>query len=52
MLPKKFDMDTASGVLLVIKRRGMTGYGATYFSTATNITPDTALLVSKPQING
>ena len=52
MLPNKFAIDTANGVLWTIKRTGMTGYGAKYFSTITNSIIEMTLETKRPQIRG
>ena len=52
MLSKRFDIDTAKGVRWAIKRKGMTGYGAQYFSTKTKKNPKITLAASSPIISG
>ena len=52
MLSKRFDIDTAKGVRWVIKRKGMTGYGAQYFSTKTKKNPKIILATRSPIIIG
>ena len=52
MLSKRFDIDTAKGVRWVIKRKGMTGYGAQYFSTKTKKNPKIILAIRSPKIIG
>lgn len=52
MLSKRFDIDTAKGVRWVIKCKGMTGYGAQYFSTETKKNPKIILAIRSPKIIG
>lgn len=52
ILPNKFAIDTASGVLCTIKCTGMTGYEAEYFSTSTNSIVETRPEARRPQIRG
>ena len=48
----KLASDTNNGVRLVMRCKGMTGYGATYVSTSTNAMPNTALATNSPQMSG
>ena len=52
ILVRRFDIETASGVLWVIKRKGMTGWGAQYFSTETKSRPKITLATRNPETNG
>lgn len=52
ILQNKLPSDTANGVLCVISRKGITGYGAQRASTRMNRTPQMALAISRPHING
>jgi hypothetical protein len=52
ILAKRFDTETAKGVLRVMRRKGMTGKGAQYFSTRTNDTPQMKLLRKRPYMSG
>jgi hypothetical protein len=52
ILPNKFAIDIANGVLWTIKRTGMTGYGAKYFSTSANSIIEMTLDAKRPQIRG
>lgn len=47
-LTKRPHIETAKGVRCVIKCRGMTGYGAQYFSTKTKQRPETKLAERRP----
>jgi len=49
-LPRKLDSETASGVLRVIKRNGITGYGAQYFSTNAKRRPHIAAVTRRPHM--
>lgn len=52
MDPMRLAKATANGVRCVIKRSGMTGYGAHRASTYRNATPKIPLTVSSPHISG
>src|SRR4051812_28562859 len=52
MLDNRPHIETARGVRCVIKWRGITGYGAQYFSTKMKQTLATALALKRPDING
>ena len=51
-LPKKFESETARGVRWVMRRMGITGYGAHQDSTITKSTQKTALNARRPQMSG
>lgn len=52
ILIRRLETDTANGVRCVISRKGMTGYGAQYFSVKTKKIPKTALATNSPTMKG
>lgn len=52
ILAKRLEIETARGVLRVIRRKGITGKGAQYFSTAINNIPEMKLAVKRPYMSG
>lgn len=52
ILVRRFDSETARGVLCVINLRGITGNGAQYFSTITKKQLEIRLVIRSPRIKG
>jgi hypothetical protein len=52
MLMKRFDSETANGVRCVIKRNGMTGCDAQFFSTRMKRKVQMVLAVTSPKTTG